>query len=373
MARRSTAEGSIIQTENGRWAAVIELPRGGDGKRQRRWRRARTKAEAQQLLREMRDELHRTGTISNGTRTMTEAVEAFRAERKDDAHDDWVLGLIVDGLGAARVGTLKVGDCDRFLKAASTGLGDRNPVGRVHLRRVRQRLIGVLKNEMRLGHVARNVAEVSQLPRIDADPKPRRSLTADELRRLLAVAKGARLILVDLCGRNALRPAEARSLRWADVDLDAQELTITGQQTRANERGEVKRAHNAARTIMLDHRTIGRLTSWQAQQNWLRATAGASWIDLDLVASTSQGTAIDRHAFARSMRQLCGRAGIDPAITPYELRHTAMSLQADAGRSTWEIADWAGTSEAMISARYRHRLGRVASLRPADAYECHPE
>jgi len=277
-----------------------------------------------------------------------------------------VLGLLIEGLGAARVGALTVADCDRFLKAAAGGLGDRQPVGRAHLRRVRQRLIGVLKNEIRLGHIGRNVADVSQLPRIDAEPKPRRALTADELGRLLAVAKGARLVLVDLCGRNALRPAEARALRWADIDLDVQELSVTGQQTRGNERGKVKRAHNAARTIMLDERTIERLTAWQAQQERHRAAAGASWIDLDLVASTTQGTAIDRHAFARSMRLLCEHAGIEPAITPYELRHTAMSLQADAGRSAWEIADWAGTSEAMISGRYRHRLRRVATLRPVD-------
>ena len=85
-----------------------------------------------------------------------------------------------------------------------------------------------------------------------------------------------------------------------------------------------------------------------------------------MIASTRSGSAVDRHAFARSMRQLCKRAGIDPSVTPYELRHTAISHQADAGRSSWEIADWAGTSEAMISARYRHRLHRTASLKPAD-------
>lgn len=64
------------------------------------------------------------------------------------------------------------------------------------------------------------------------------------------------------------------------------------------------------------------------------------------------------------MRLLCARVGIDPPVTPYELRHTAVSMQADAGRSSWEIADWAGTSEAMVSRIYRHRLRRVSALRP---------
>jgi integrase len=65
------------------------------------------------------------------------------------------------------------------------------------------------------------------------------------------------------------------------------------------------------------------------------------------------------------MRLLCISADVTPAITAYELRHTAISLQADAGASSWEIADWAGTSEAMISRIYRHRLRRVSVLRPA--------
>lgn len=50
------------------------------------------------------------------------------------------------------------------------------------------------------------------------------ALTADELGRLPAVAKDVRLVLVELCGRNALRPAEPRAPRLADIDLDAQEL-----------------------------------------------------------------------------------------------------------------------------------------------------
>ncbi len=67
---------------------------------------------------------------------------------------------------------------------------------------------------------------------------------------------------------------------------------------------------------------------------------------------------MDRHSLARSLRLLCRHAGIDPRITPYELRHTAISMQADAGRSSWELADWAGTSEAMVNRVYRHRLRR---------------
>jgi integrase len=56
------------------------------------------------------------------------------------------------------------------------------------------------------------------------------------------------LVLVDFSGRNGLRPAEARAVRWVDVDLDQGELHVTGKMNRANQRSDVKRALNAARS-----------------------------------------------------------------------------------------------------------------------------
>jgi hypothetical protein len=47
---------------------------------------------------------------------------------------------------------------------------------------VKQRLTAVLRNEVRLGMVLNNVAEVAQFPVTDVEPKDRRSPTIDELR-----------------------------------------------------------------------------------------------------------------------------------------------------------------------------------------------
>jgi integrase len=58
--------------------------------------------------------------------------------------------------------------------------------------------------------------------------------------------------------------------------------------------------------------------------------------------------------------------GIKPVVAPYELRHTAITRQCEAGHSTREIADWAGTSERMINEVYRHKLVRLSPLGPAE-------
>ncbi len=343
---------------------MIELPRSGDGKRRRRLRRARTKAEAQRLLQEMRDELSRNGTVSDARRTVADAIGSYRSRRKTTDQDDWALGLINEGLGALRLIELNVEQCDSFLDTASLGLSNRRAIGPEQMRKLRQALVAVLRNEMRVGRLSRNVAELSTLPPAEVEVKDRRALSHAELQSLLDTAKGSRLIVIDLCSRNGLRPAEARALRWVDLDLDRRELSVTGQQNRHNERGPVKRAHNAERTIEIDDTTMNRLKAWTEQQQELRSKAKSAWQDLGLVASTTQGTPIDRHSLARSVRLLCGHTNIEPKVTPYELRHTAISMQADAGRSSWDIADWAGTSEAMINRVYRHRLRRVARVLP---------
>ncbi len=60
------------------------------------------------------------------------------------------------------------------------------------------------------------------------------------------------------------------------------------------------------------------------------------------------------------------KLGFDPPLIPYDLRHTAITLQSGSklGYSDWELADWAGTSERMINEVYRHRTDRVVPVRP---------
>jgi integrase len=53
-------------------------------------------------------------------------------------------------------------------------------------------------------------------------------------------------------------------------------------------------------------------------------------------------------------------------LTPYELRHTAITHQVEAGHSASTVADWAGTSERMIYQHYRHQLREIVDLQPPE-------
>jgi integrase len=324
----------------------------------------------------MQREFHTSGRLDDGQRTVAEAVADYLQVRANRGLaestidlDRWMASVINGSLGGRRTAALAVQDCDRFLDAASRGelaiAGEpRQPIGRTALRRIRSTLVGSLRNEMRLGLLNRNVAELSVLPADSSTGTDRRALTVDELHRLCAAATGATAILLDLVGRNGLRPAEARAVRWSNIDLDELLLTVDSQMA-GNDAFTKPKTKKAHRTIRLDEATAAKLSNWRKVQADQQTYAGPAWHNLDVVAATASGRPIQRNNFRRSVVALCTQVGIDPPIAPYELRHTAISIQAEAGHSAWQIADWAGTSERMITDVYRHQLSVVAPLGPA--------
>lgn len=265
---------------------------------------------------------------------------------------------------------------EKFLESASAGLrpGAR-PIGPGHLRRVRAILVAVLNNELRLGTVSRNVAEQSRRPKVPPArrrKKNRRALSRGELRALISVSSGVNLVAVDLMGRNGLRPAEARALSWTLVDLDQCLLTIEAQMDEHDDPDDAK-TRDSMRSIRLDQQSAYRLADWFATQDEFRRRFSDRWQERDLVITTRYGTPINRNNLLQSVKRLSAKAGFESPIVPYELRHTAISHQADSGRSSWEIADWAGTSERMISETYRHQLKGISGLTPADDVDLEDE
>lgn len=125
--RRTAGEGTVFQSANGRWVAMIELPRSPDGRRRRKLRRGRTRSEAQRYLRDVREELDRHGSVADSRRTMADAVATFaellatkpRAKSTLTSYR-WMLDLIDTGLGRRRVCDLTVQDCDD----AQPGIGE---------------------------------------------------------------------------------------------------------------------------------------------------------------------------------------------------------------------------------------------------------
>ena len=287
---------------------------------------------------------------------------------------EWRGQVVIAGLGRRQIGKLSVADCDRFLALAATGEYGSRTMSAETVRRIRRFLTKALRNEMRLGNLNRNVADLSVMPDIDkpngksdeddgdSSMSVRRTLSYDEYRRLWQAARFPLRVVVDLCGRNGLRPSEARALRWSCVDLETMTITINRQMSSTDELSPPK-TKRSLRTIRIDNVTAECLATWRAAQSDKQRRAGERWHEQDLVVTTRYGSPINAPNLRRMVEAACIDAGIDRCV-PYELRHTAITFQIDAGHETWQVSDWAGTSGRMIEDVYRHRLQAVAEIRP---------
>jgi len=85
-------------------------------------------------------------------------------------------------------------------------------------------LTAVLEDQMQQGRATRNVARL--LARIPASPKPPDTLTAAEVEKILKHIETDRDAIAWQLALTGLRRGEIAGLRWSDVDLDADTLTV---------------------------------------------------------------------------------------------------------------------------------------------------
>ncbi|MGH1491806.1 MAG: tyrosine-type recombinase/integrase [Acidimicrobiales bacterium] len=372
--RRSSGEGSVFQAADGRWVVMVDLPRRADGRRHRRKRRARTKAEAQRLLREMRAEIEEFGRLPSTDRKVWQMIDDYLVQvrapsgrsRKVIERDELFAATLRAFFGDRSVVKVTVEDCDGYLAAFVNGqlTGSDRPVSRDYARRARAFLAGAFRNELRRGLVNRNPAEVAVIPEAATTKQSKRALSADEWRKLYDLADGVVKVGIDLAGRHGLRPQEVRAVRWSQIDFDRGTLSVVTQLDADDEFTDTK-TQKSTRTIRLHPEALALLAEWRVTQQELHERPEERWTDRDLVVATRYGTAINQSNHRRSIKELAERIGLG-GLTPYELRHTAITHQVEAGHSASTVADWAGTSERMIYQHYRHQLREVVELQPPD-------
>jgi len=369
MKRRPRGSGTIIR-DNSRGGYVGRLTL--DGKQY--VRRGKTKSEVQDKLNALkRDEARGTLSVDQSTTVSTlvnDYVERVVPNRKSGnlspsqrSMYEWAAKIIASEIGSKRAASLTTRQVEQMLDRLAA-----RPMARSSITKVRGVLRLALDHAVRRGDIARNVAQLAELPPKIKEENPRHSLTEDMARRLLNGLDNYRngtMFAVSLF--LGLRPGEAAGLYWEDVDLDNGIVNVTRtRQTDARGRVEIVdrlKTSTAKRTLEMPPRLVEMLKSHRVAQAEERLSS-ATWTNPSLVFATTTGTPLNTSKVTKQLRAICDELGVSVqdengsrSPLPYELRHTAASLYSAAGVAHEQIADLYGlTSTRMIEDRYRHRL-----------------
>lgn len=180
--------------------------------------------------------------------------------------------------------------------------------------------------------------------------------TPEQLSVLLAKAVGTRLELpVYICAYLGLRRGELCGLRWSDVDLEHQTITIENTRTQAGKKEIEKGTKTASstRTLYLPDTLCDMLKAAKEHQQACRATYKNTVIVME-----------DGRPFRPNyLSELFGKFLADndlPKIVLHELRHTFASLSNQAGIPAYNIGKALGHSTPATTQKiYTHLLDQT--------------
>lgn len=186
--------------------------------------------------------------------------------------------------------------------------------------------------------------------------------TPEQLGILLDKAVGTRLELpVFICAYLGLRRGELCGLRWSDVDLEHQTITIENTRTQAGKKEIEKGTKTASstRTLYLPDTLCDMLKAAKENQQAYRAEYKNAYDDNDYVVVMEDG----RPFRPNYLSELFGKFLADndlPKIVLHELRHTFASLSNQAGIPAYNIGKALGHSTPATTQKiYTHLLDQT--------------
>jgi len=358
--KRAVGEGSISRRKDGRWEIAIRAATtAGTRKRIRKY--AKTRAEASELLTELKRQVQHGVPVPDKAWKLGAYLDYWlesrvRPNRRPAtfAQCETVVRLYLrPGLGASSLQALTVPNVQSFLSAQIVA-GRSIPTVQV----IRKVLSAALTNALREELITRNVARLTELPTWESrEVKP---WSADEATRFILSARSDSLypayLLLLLYG---LRRGEVLGLRWCDIDFAEGMIRIRQQLQRIGTeliQGPVKTRAGRRMLPMLATIREPLLALWPA---------GAS-TDLgeSLVFTTRSGRPVEPKNFVRSFQRLCIRHGLR-VIRVHDVRHTTATLLKRSGVPDRDIQLILGHSRVSTTQEiYQHddMAGRGASL-----------
>jgi integrase len=359
VSRRGPHEGTIYQRKDGRWTAGVSLGYGG-GRRIRKFVTGGSRREVAEklepLLRARRDRLpipdqrQKLGPFL--LQWLEEVARPTVRWSTYKSYRDIVRLHLEPDLGRIPVAKLTPFEVQRFVNAKlASGLSPRR-VQYLHavLRRA-------LVSAERWGLASRNVAKLADPPRVPHHEI--RPLTPEDAHKLIDASCDDRLRALYVCALGTgMRQGELLALRWDDVDLDAQTLSV--RHTLARVEGRLVRlepkSDRSRRTLVLPETVLAALRPHRTRQLMDRLVAGRRWVDSGHVFTTTIGTPIEAAAVSRAFHHALDRAGL-PRSRFHDLRHAAATFLLAQGLTLEDAKNMLGHSSITLTSNtYGHVL-----------------
>jgi len=381
------AGGIAFDAKQGVWVGRVMVGYRLDGKPDRRKVKAKTEKACLQKLDEVRAKAaggmlperdKANVTVDRFLRVWLDAARQTVKASTLKRYEDLVNLHLIPGLGRHRLTALRPDHLVRFYAAKleqinpkTVGKGKAGrPYSASTVHHMHAALHRALDRATVWGHVARNVADAVDPPRVPTVEIEPPSL--DALVRLIDVAHQSEdrlAALWTLAVYSGARQGELLALRWSDINPDVGTVTIR----RAMERGAKGRAEigetktkNSRRTVTLPAEALTELRAHRIRQNQERLRLGEAWEDGDLVFPSTVGTPLDQRNVIRLFKGALARASLPQSTRFHDLRHASASIALAAGVDLKVISQRLGHSTITITADLYTHVVRQLDADAAD-------
>ena len=147
-----------------------------------------------------------------------------------------------------------------------------------------------------------------------------------------------------------VRRGEALGLRWKDINLKKESVSIVQQIRMSGCVAEIAplKTRSSRRTLAMDEYLQAALIRQQERQAEWQAACGELWTDSGHVITDETGKWVSPRIPNRVLGAMAREAGIKKLST-HSGRHTAISGQLRAGESLDVVAAWAGHRDGTVT------------------------
>ncbi|HKI39616.1 site-specific integrase [Mycobacterium sp.] len=210
----------------------------------------------------------------------------------------------------------------------------------------------VLDDQVAQGNVVRNVARL--VDRVAGDPQKFRTLTADEMFRILDhECRDRHLWTLALYG---LRRGEVAGLRWANVDLKAKTVSIVENRVAIGKEivSGTPKSKASTRTLPLPNEVVDVLKAARRRQAEERLAFGEGYGSGDYVACDETGQSYHPNLLTFRWGRMLDGLGIE-RVRLHDARHSCATLMHLRQVPIAVIASWLGhASAAFTMSVYAH-------------------